>query len=72
MGFLLPEYDFEIKYVVVKSNIVADNLSRFDEEKNNKRMVKSGLNSLKVEDGICSLLEVRESQDRIIEKDKKI
>lgn len=34
-------------------------------------MVKSGLNSLKEEDGICSLLEVRESQDRIIEKDKK-
>lgn len=61
-SLLLQEYDFNIKYIKGKNNVVADCLTRNNEKEKTKRIIKVGLNIMTHEQGLFSLERIREDQ----------
>lgn len=51
---ILKEYDFEIRYITGKANIVAHKLTRNEQENENNKQLQIGVNILKEEGGIFS------------------
>ncbi|KAK9887623.1 hypothetical protein WA026_023582 [Henosepilachna vigintioctopunctata] len=70
-SLILQEYEFEIKYVPGKLNIVADALTREDGNKKENRNRKIGINIMKEEEGKFSLKAIEESQNKLSEAQKE-
>lgn len=70
-SILLQEYNYEIKYVSGKTNVVSDALTRMDGENIKiKKEVKIGINIMRDEQGIFSKQEIIEDQINLKEKEK--
>lgn len=71
-ALLLQEYDFEIKHISGKLNIVTDSITRMEDSKNtNKNQIKVGVNILKRSTGIFSLAKVQDDQVNLTKIEKQ-
>lgn len=67
---LLQEYEFEIRHIKGKENIVADTLTRNTEAENREvRKLQIGANILKATDGIYSLQVIQQDQNHMKEEE---
>lgn len=71
-ALLLQEYDFEIKYVQGKSNIVPDSITRMGKGGGtNSRQIQIGINVMKNVTGIYSLQEIKNDQTRLTDRQRQ-